>query len=166
MSRTITGFLVKGFGMPNYKGHLVGGAAAFGIVLYCIKSKNPTIITALEWLCCALLGALFPDIDTKSKGQKIFYRMVFFSVVVLLIQMRIRAVAFVSLLALSPLLIRHRGITHSLWFIVFLCSSALVYAHIFAPAYAQLVFFDALFFCAGAISHLWLDLGLRRMLRI
>jgi membrane-bound metal-dependent hydrolase YbcI (DUF457 family) len=152
--------------MPNYKGHIVGGSIAFAILVYCMRSYNPTVFTAAEWFCCAIIGALFPDIDTKSKGQKLFYRIIFCCVVVLLLQMRFRAVAFVSLVALAPLLIKHRGITHSLWFILGLCGAVIANAHFFVPQYVNLLFFDTLFFFAGAISHLWLDLGFKKMFRI
>ena len=59
--------------MPGYKGHLVGGAVAYGVTVYLLRSLNPTAITLVEWFVCTLAGALFPDVDTKSKGQKYFY---------------------------------------------------------------------------------------------
>lgn len=152
--------------MPNYKGHLIGGTIAFSLLVYYLRGQHPSVLTGIEWYCCTLVGALFPDIDTKSKGQKLFYRIIFSFVVFLLIQMRFRAVAFVSLVALAPLLIRHRGITHSLWFILLLCSALVAYTHVYVPAYAPFVFFDVLFFFVGALSHLWLDLGIRRVFRI
>ena len=151
--------------MPNYKGHVVGGTVAFALTLYLLRSHNPTFLTCLEWYFFTIVGCLFPDIDTKSKGQKFFYQLVFALAIFLLIQMRFLAVAVVSIVALLPLLIRHRGITHSLWFITCLSLFVIIYAHIKLPAFASVVFFDTLFFFVGALSHLWLDLGFRRMIK-
>jgi hypothetical protein len=59
--------------MANYKGHLIGGAVAYSIFLFVGRLHNMSFYTVLEWLLFSLAGALFPDIDTKSKGQKLFY---------------------------------------------------------------------------------------------
>ena len=63
--------------MPGYKGHIVGAALAFaGTLLVVSKTYPPTPLTALQWFLLTILGALFPDVDIKSKGQGIFYRVV------------------------------------------------------------------------------------------
>ena len=59
--------------MPNYKGHIVGGTVTYLVVLQVIKHAQPNIHVVLQGLVFCLLGSLFPDIDVKSKGQKIFY---------------------------------------------------------------------------------------------
>ena len=59
--------------MPNYKGHIAGGVITYLVVLYCIKYTNPSVHTVLQGLVFCLFGSLFPDVDVKSKGQKIFY---------------------------------------------------------------------------------------------
>ena len=151
--------------MPNYKGHLVGGAVAFAITFFILKNHQPTLLTSIEWFFFTVVGALFPDIDTKSKGQKYFYRFTFLIMIFLLVQMRFKELAFVSIIALSPLLIKHRGITHSLTFIAALCFLVVVTSQIFLPKYANIIFFDTLFFFVGALSHIYLDLGLQRIFK-
>ncbi|MEX0940898.1 MAG: metal-dependent hydrolase [Candidatus Babeliales bacterium] len=153
--------------MPNYKGHLIGGFFTFIIVSFVCKSVLPlTINTAIEWLFFSLLGSLFPDIDIKSKGQNFFYRLIGIIFIVLFLQRRLYELALVSFVSLFPLLIRHRGITHSLWFIcgIFICVTN--YAYLFLPQYANIIFFDIFFFCLGAFSHLVLDLGWRRTFKL
>jgi membrane-bound metal-dependent hydrolase YbcI (DUF457 family) len=113
----------------------------------------------------ALAGSLFPDVDTKSMGQLIFYRVggaaaacgallgkwIFCSVLLLLM-------AF-------PLTLRHRGLTHDPRFIIllflFLPSAFTLLPYIpKAPAWAL-----SGYFAAGAFSHLLLDLGIKRVIK-
>lgn len=149
--------------MPNYKTHLVGGAASFGLLLYCMKSYNPSFLTALEWFFFALMGSLFPDIDTKSKGQKLFYRVLIVILIILLMQNRFRTIAMISIASFIPLLVNHRGIFHSAWFIIMLGCFCVVFATIFLPSYVSIIMIDTLFFVGGAFSHLILDRGIKRV---
>ena len=61
----------------------------------------------------AVLFGLFPDIDTNSKGQDIFYGVAFLADILLIYDGRIMAAAFLGLLAMTPILSHHRGWTHS-----------------------------------------------------
>jgi hypothetical protein len=57
--------------MPGYRGHLVGGTVAFALV--CVITNPPfSAIGRSELLLLTCLGSLFPDIDTKSRGQRYF----------------------------------------------------------------------------------------------
>lgn len=152
--------------MPGYKGHLVGGTVAFGITLFLLRSYCSSMFTAGRWLGCALAGSLFPDIDVKSKGQKYFYWVILLAVIVIIMQRRFEWLAMVSVLSVTPMLVKHRGIFHRLWFVIALPITFWLGTHFYSPVFAQGVFFDVLFFIAGAISHLWLDVGPRRMLRL
>lgn len=152
--------------MPNYKGHLTGGCIVFIVAVLFFIGHKISFFTGLEWFAFTLLGSLFPDIDTKSKGQKIFYKILFVMALYLIIKKRFLALAMISLLSFIPLVVPHRGICHRLWFVIGVPLSLVVYCHFYFPAYAVLIFWDAFFFALGAISHLWLDMGLRRMIRI
>jgi len=154
--------------MPGYKGHLVGGCVAFGLlvgVLVGIALKQPSITTMIEWLLFALAGSLFPDIDIKSKGQKYFYYMVFLFFIVLVMQKRLEMLSCFSFIIITPLLVRHRGIFHSPGFIIATSLALWVFVSICMPRISHQFFFDMLFFMAGALSHVWLDFGLRQMIR-
>ncbi len=153
--------------MPNYKGHLVGGAAAYTLLFLLLlrNSITPSFITAGEWLICALAGALFPDIDIKSRGQKYFYRIVLLLFSILIIQKQFELLAFGSIIATIPMLVRHRGIFHRLWFVVLMPMLIWALVALSTPELSTTVWYDVLFFIVGAISHLWLDLGIHRMIR-
>ena len=153
--------------MPGYRQHLAGGAIIFFVSLvivlhWCV----PTLLTLAEWGLCALAGSLFPDIDTKSKGQRYFYWLLCVVLCTLLVLRRYKAFAFMSIVSLIPLMVHHRGICHRPGFIIIVpCAAALAIATCM-PGCTWMLCYDALFFIIGALSHVWLDLGWRRMLRL
>lgn len=151
--------------MPGYKGHLVGGAVAYGLTVYLLRSLNPTTITLIEWFICALAGALFPDVDTKSKGQKYFYSGLWIVLLGLFFFEKFKLVAIVSCCCMVPLLVTHRGLLHRTWFLIGLPAGLAFLGCTWMPGCADLFVCNALFFIVGALSHVWLDLGLVRMFR-
>ncbi len=66
-------------------------------------------------LGCALLFALFPDVDTNSKGQDIFYSMILVADIFFLAIKEYRIAAIIGFLALLPIVGKHRGWTHTIW---------------------------------------------------
>src|SRR6185436_8940620 len=104
--------------MPGYKNHLMGGMVAYGLTVYLLRSLHPTAMTLLEWFVCALAGSLFPDIDTKSRGQKYFYSLLFIVFIGLLMLKRFKLIALISCLCTVPLLVNHRGLLHRPWFLI------------------------------------------------
>jgi hypothetical protein len=151
--------------MPGYRTHLVGGICAFACGWYVVVTASgscPAFTMAIEWLCCALLGSLFPDIDTKSKGQKVFYLGILSTSVTLLISGQLRVVAGLCCLAFIPLIVRHRGLFHRTWFVILLPLVCAFAASFDCSFDRGMLMTDALFFIAGALSHLILDLGLRK----
>lgn len=150
--------------MPSYKGHLWGSVVAYFLVLIFLTLPSYSFLSLFEWLCCALLGGLFPDIDTKSKGQKIFYFFIMIVTSVFIFQSNRHALSCVSLCACLPLLVNHRGIFHSVWFIFFIISTALALTYTFLPKYFAIIAYDLIFFLSGVLSHLILDRGLMRLL--
>jgi len=61
----------------------------------------------------AVLFGLFPDIDTNSKGQNIFYGIAFVAEIILVITGKFEPAAYLGLLAMTPIVGKHRGWTHS-----------------------------------------------------
>ena len=132
--------------MPNYKTHLVGGFAAFSILYFCGFS---TIVWAPN-LACALIGSLFPDLDTKSKIQILFYRLLAIIILLLFYLKSWLNLLFLIPILIFPLIIHHRGITHKFWFIFIISCLIFNYAN-FLGEYAAIYFF------VGALSHIILD---------
>lgn len=151
--------------MSSYKGHLIGGCIAYGLLMLVLYRYNPSYTKSVEWLFCCLAGSLFPDIDIKSKGQKYFYRFVLLLFCLLLFYKKHELFVCCSVIALIPMLVRHRGLFHELWFVVIAPCALFVIVMNMWPTLSYQFFFHVLFFIAGAISHLWLDRGFFRMIR-
>jgi hypothetical protein len=148
--------------MANYKGHLVGGVVAYG-VLFFLTPLVPTAARATQWLLWCLAGSLFPDVDVKSKGHNLFYLAMLPVLLFLIAQARYQLAALLSVGALLPLIAQHRGLFHRLWFLVLIAGALLLVLPHYTGMAVKTLRLDLLFFLAGAISHLWLDLGIRKM---
>jgi hypothetical protein len=152
--------------MPGYKGHLVGGIIAFGllfiVLMHLIFTQQPSHLMMGEWLLCTLAGALFPDIDVKSKGQKYFYYVAFVCLAVLAYHQRFQMLTCFSFVMITPMLVKHRGIFHNPWFVIALPFVVWIGIASLLPQKATYLFVDTLFFIGGALSHLWLDFGTRQ----
>lgn len=148
--------------MPGYKGHLVGaglwaGAAWGAVALWLpVHEPGPLLGTVLAAVC--VMAALFPDVDTDSKGQNLFYAIMAAVDLGLLIRGEYRWAAVLGFAAMLPALGRHRGWTHSWWAMFAVPLPILVLPVIFwgvdpvalVPFYAAAVL--------GYLSHLTLDL--------
>ena len=150
--------------MPGYKGHLAGGCVVYSICLFALHATHPSIPLALGWFAATCAGSLFPDIDIKSKGQKYFYWILLLLLVwsiwrfkQLSTHARFDLVAGIAIIALLPLLVRHRGVTHKPWFILVLSFGLWMTFIGFLPDYSSEIFIFLLFFVVGAMSHIWLD---------
>lgn len=145
--------------MPRYKTHLAGGLTTFFLVLPFVTSSyryHPEDLVI--FLLASLLGSLFPDIDIKSKMQNLFY---WGATIILLFALLHQAQITFFIITVSCFLvaiIRHRTITHRVWFLI-LFPSFIGYCitlfhdsrdHLFIPSLC-------LFFIAGSLSHVFLD---------
>lgn len=140
---------------------------AYMPTMVCQLSKEltrPTIIFT-EWLMCAFFGSLFPDLDIKSKGQILFYRTLVLCMVGLFFCNYRYIPLLPSIALLLPMVVHHRGVMHRWWFLVAISIGFWLMISISFPSLQHAIFFDLLFFNAGAFSHLWLDLGFKRMMR-
>lgn len=66
-------------------------------------------------LAITVLFALFPDVDTNSKGQFIFYGMILIFDSIFLALKEYKLASIIGFLALLPVLGKHRGWTHTIW---------------------------------------------------
>jgi hypothetical protein len=151
--------------MPGYKGHLVGGGLAFGALYLLLQQWCPSTMIAAHWFCCSLAGALFPDIDVKSKGQKYGYWILLVIFILLILENKLELLALLSILSVVPMLVRHRGLFHRRSFVIGMPLMLWVIVSASHPAWTQALFFYTLFFIIGALSHLFLDFGFFRMMR-
>lgn len=91
----------------------VTGAALGGAYWLGVYRPEPKTMAVLAVL--AVLGALFPDVDTNSKGRHLFYGAALAADVVLIFKNQYRYAALLGFCALLPAVGSHRGWTHTWW---------------------------------------------------
>lgn len=143
--------------MPGYRGHLIGGGITYFILLYILSVYNPDTSLMVQGLIFCLVGALFPDIDIKSMGQKYFYVVLTFLLAFCLVYGYYSWFIALTFISVTPLIAKHRGMFHSLFFILLLSAVSIICVAMFRVKYAPLAVSNALFFVAGAWSHILLD---------
>lgn len=154
--------------MANYKGHTFG--AAIFIVVYILLVgwiplaafqstatflENEQILAGLAIV--GMLFGLFPDVDTNSRGQDIFFITAFIADILLIWSGRIEAAAYLGLIAMTPIVGKHRGWTHKKWAMFVVPLPILLIPFIYNSDNLTLA---ALFYGAavvGYFSHLFLD---------
>lgn len=163
--------------MANYKGHVAGGLglgvmyiAALGLLPGRWLERtggmldNWQMLTGL--LVLAMLFSLWPDIDTNSKGQDIFFRAAFGLDVLLIATGHLEAAAYFGLICMFPIIGKHRGWTHSKWAMFVVPAPIVVVPYINRSELLAtfLVFYGAA--VVGYFSHLLLDGLIIKGLRI
>ena len=118
--------------MSMFREHWIGGLTAYSVFFFLSLAVsisvsiifglpfdwNPTIslnlVLIVGCFVVALLFGLWPDVDIKSKSQKVFYTVLFVlnAALIFVFQFYIAA-ALLGLFAMLPILSRHRGWTHS-----------------------------------------------------
>jgi membrane-bound metal-dependent hydrolase YbcI (DUF457 family) len=146
--------------MPGYKGHIIGAIILWFLCLLAVIGfgvYEPEPKTALVLLSIVLLGALFPDTDTDSKGQNLFYGCFVILDLALMIKGEYKWAAILGFCALLPAIGHHRGWTHTWWamFLVPLPIIALPIIFYDFPLEMLLPFYLA--GVLGYLSHLILD---------
>ncbi len=110
--------------MANYRGHIAGAAicnTAYVGLLHFFPGDGllqaNQILSSWQFLAglyvVAVLFGLWPDVDTNSKGQNLFFGIAFVADILLIAVGRYEAAAYLGLLAMTPIIGRHRGWTHS-----------------------------------------------------
>jgi membrane-bound metal-dependent hydrolase YbcI (DUF457 family) len=137
-------------------GLFFGVMGLVGVVMLGWMVFDPLIAAGLLGFC--LLGALFPDVDTNSKGQNLYYAVFVLVDLGLIIKGLYVWAAWFGLFSMLPAVGSHRGWTHTWWAMIvvplpivvipfFMQAQGLVQQ--FAPFYAA--------FVLGYFSHLILD---------
>lgn len=154
--------------VANYKGHIVGGIVCNTIFLGSLQLVPGSILYKTSGIVShwqlviglyiiAVLFSLWPDIDTNSKGQNIFYGLGFIIDILLIVSGHFEAAAYFGLLAMTPVLSRHRGWTHSKVAMVLVPLPIVLVPYINKPSIlpTALLIYGAAF--AGYFSHLLFD---------
>lgn len=155
--------------MAGYKGHIASatifGTGYLALLAYAFSVdaayQQFTLLERISFplmlLTLALLFGLWPDVDTDSKGQTVFYSIFFVADVFLIATERFRAAAYFGLIAVLLVLSRHRGWTHTWWAMLLIPSPLLIlpYLHMPERPLVGLPFYGAA--VIGYLSHLVVD---------
>ena len=154
--------------MANYKGHIAGAlvvTAAYAAALTFVPVQRfvETAGVLRSWqavfaiFVIGILFGLFPDVDTNSKAQDIFFAIVFPLTVLLIWQDYIQAAAYLGLIAMLPIVGHHRGWTHKVWSMFVIPLPILLVPYLYNDKIlpASLVYYGAA--VVGYFSHLLLD---------
>ncbi|WP_029898781.1 metal-dependent hydrolase [Desulfohalovibrio reitneri] len=102
--------------MPGYKTHGAGGVLAAGGALALavwLGHYQPDPARMAGLVAVGGLAALFPDVDTDSRGQHLYYLLLFLADLALIAVGRYVWAAVLGLFAMLPAIGPHRGWTHS-----------------------------------------------------
>lgn len=155
--------------MAGYKGHLAGALVFFGVYLaglalvfsvdqaYQRFTELELIGVPVVLLGLCLMFGLWPDVDTNSKGQNLFYSLFFLVDALLIAQRKFEWAAYLGLFAILPILGKHRGWTHTYWAMLLVPSPLLILPYVLFPEkpLAGLPFYGAA--VVGYFSHLFMD---------
>lgn len=109
--------------MANYRGHLAGGIigglvfAGFVEVLPLHLRDAQLLLTNWQVLggivALSTLFGIFPDVDTNSKAQDLFFALAFVLDITLIYYGLYVAAAYLGMIAMTPIVGKHRGWTHN-----------------------------------------------------
>jgi hypothetical protein len=154
--------------MSGYKGHIAGAVVVNSAYLSAVHFMPGTILERwnselADWqllvglFVIAVLFGLFPDIDTNSKGQDIFFGIAFVAEIILVVTGKFEPAAYLGLLAMTPIVGKHRGWTHSKIAMLLIPAPIIIIPYIHNHhvwTLGALVYGAAV---AGYFSHLLLD---------
>ena len=154
--------------MANYKGHIAGGVvcgALYTLALAQVPVEQFAEAAGIveDWQALAglfilsMLFALFPDVDTNSKGQDIFFGLAFIVDILLILNGNIQAAAYLGVVAMLPIISHHRGWTHTKWAMLIVPSLLLIVPYLYDQSLLRiaLIWYGAA--VVGYFSHLLLD---------
>jgi len=155
--------------MAGFKGHITGALAFFAgylaalVYIFSIDAAYTQFSTLelvgypIALLVLTVLFGLWPDVDTDSKGQNVFYTVFFIADLFLIVTEQFQEAAYLGLFALLPALGHHRGWTHTWWAMVLIPSPLLLLPYLHMPdrPLVGLPFYGAA--VLGYLSHLVMD---------
>lgn len=154
--------------MANYKGHIAGGLSAGVVYVVALNYLPGELLEKTggilgDWQMVAglfvlsMLFGLWPDIDTNSKGQDVFFGAAFALDVLLIAYGYLEAAAYFGLICMIPILGKHRGWTHSKIAMVLIPLPLVLVPYLNKSTLlaTYLIFYGAA--VAGYFSHLLLD---------
>ena len=155
--------------MANYKGHITGGAVTGAVIVGSLnflptEEYLPSTQQVLQdWqfsiglLVVSILFAIWPDVDTNSKAQNLFYSIGFVLNIFLILNGEFVLSALLGMLAMTPIVGKHRGWTHSKIAMLLIPTPILVGSYLNNDAIGPVGLLTYIVAVGGYFSHLLLD---------
>ena len=103
--------------MSNFAGHATAGIVASsvcaGVLVYTKTKWNLSVDDIVIPSMLMFIFSLFPDIDIKSTPSKIFYTIIFVSLLYLYLNELYQLGNLLAIVAIVPQIVSHRGVFHS-----------------------------------------------------
>lgn len=154
--------------MAGWKGHVAGGLVCIGTyatIISFVPTQKIAEAAGLiqDWhvmLAIFVVGALFaifPDIDTNSKAQDLFFGIAFIFDIFLISIGSLQLAAYLGLIAMLPILSHHRGWTHRLWAMFVVPLPLLIVPYLYKESLLPIavIYYGAA--VTGYFSHLFFD---------
>lgn len=149
--------------MPGYKTHVLGGLVSFSFVAAVYQQTGyPITIHPAPFaigFILSMIGSIFPDIDTASVMQRLFYSAMAITLLIGLVTRHIHFFIAGGLLCIGIAFLRHRTITHNPLFLILI--PLVPAAYVTDQDAAKLLY---TFFTCSTLSHLALDFYLPKRL--
>ncbi len=100
--------------MAGYRTHTTAALLFCGLLFAFPFFHALHLYGQLACVGLAVFFGLFPDVDTKSKGQYIFLVSFVLVDIILILREEYKKAAYLGLLVVLPIMSRHRGWTHSI----------------------------------------------------
>ena len=163
--------------MASYKGHLAGGvvsggAALAGFYAFTLGKIPDGGVLLSDWqliagtLIVAALFGLWPDVDTNSKAQDLFFLVALIADLYLIINDNYVSAAILGLVAMTPIVGNHRGWTHKRWAAVIVPLPILLVPYLTVNSVGDTAILLYVSSVAGYLSHLLLDGLIIKKLRV
>lgn len=164
--------------MANYKGHISGGAITGAVIvagLNYFPSDDflPSTQQVLgDWhlslglLIISILFAIWPDVDINSKAQNLFYSVGFMLNIFLILSGQFVLSALLGMLAMTPIVGKHRGWTHSKLAMVLIPTPILAVSYLSGENIGPVGVLTYFVAVGGYFSHLLLDGLIWKRIRI
>ncbi len=139
---------------------MTGGAVLAAAILGFLIWRGwyvPDLALGAVLVCISVLASLFPDVDTDSKGQSLYYGLLVVVDVVLMVKGCYKWAAILGLAAMLPAIGHHRGWTHTWWAMLLVPLPILLLPLFFFKIPVDYMFPFYLAAVAGYFSHLLLD---------
>lgn len=149
--------------MPGHKTHKAFAALSFVAALGTYHAYTggglAQLCTPLTLLLVgfATLGGLFPDIDIKSKGQELWYRILLVLSIYAWLCAEWELFPGLLIAAIIPPLLPHRGLTHDSLALTLLTGLLLLHIYTRYPDHFSLALALVGSFLWGALSHIAID---------